>query len=88
MLHRLQNISQAGGKMTQTLQIVFAEHFPGISFKSSTYHDQHGIWHGAPEHLKRQFCEAGHAKKGRWVAFTNAIRQHKMSESEVIELSD
>ncbi len=76
-----------GSKTIQTVQVVFTEHFPDIPFKSSTYHDHCSIWHNAPEHLKRQFCEAGHMKKGRWAAFTNAIQQHKMA-SKVIELSD
>ena len=81
-----------GGKTTRPLKVVFADHFPGVTFKSSTYHDQHTIWHNAPEHLKKQFCEAGHTRRGRWIGFTAAIRQYNVEKAQanndIIELSE
>ena len=81
-----------GGKSSWSLQVVFNDHFPGITFKSSTYHDQRNMWRDAPEHLKKQFDEAGHTKDGRWLNFTYAIRRHNSvkqpAKNDIIELSD
>ena len=77
-----------GGKSTRTLKTVFKEHFPGIQFKPSTYHDQRNMWRDAPEHLKKRFNEAGRTKVGRWVLFANAVRQAAQPAKDVIELSD
>lgn len=81
-----------GGKATRTLDIVFNSHFPGVKFKSSTYHDQRNMWRDAPEHLKKRFDEAGHTKDGRWIMFSNAVRRHNRAKqsikNDVIELSD
>jgi len=81
-----------GGKSTRSLQVVFRDHFPGIKFKSSTYHDQRNMWRDAPEHLKKQFDEAGRTKNGRWMKFTHAVRRHNSTmqpaKDNTIELSD
>jgi len=78
------------GAAARTLDVRFGEHFPDIPFKSSTYHDQHSVWRNAPEHLKRQFREAGRTRNGRWSAFTTAVWQYnlKQAKKDVIELSD
>jgi len=91
MLHgSVQDIGQTRGKTTRPLKVVFADHFPGVTFKSSTYHDQRTIWHNAPEHLKKQFCEAGHTRRGRWIGFTAAIQQYNIEKAQannnIIEL--
>ena len=38
--HDCKTSVKQGGKSSWTLQIVFNDHFPGITFKSSMYHDQ------------------------------------------------
>jgi len=81
-----------GSKKTQTLKVIFAEHFPGVHFKPSTYHNQRAYWTKAPKHLKKQFCEAGRTKAGRWTRFTSVVREYNAAQSSstsnVIELSD
>ena len=79
-----------GGKKIRTLKAVFSEHFPGVDFKPSTYHDQRTIWRNAPEHLRRKFLEAGHTTAGTWMSFTAAVRKHNVAQakSTIVEISD
>ncbi len=64
-----------GGKKTWMRKVIFAEYFPGVDFKPSTYHDQRNFWLNAPESLKKKFYEAGHINMAKWSAFTAAVRK-------------
>jgi len=79
-----------GGRKTRTLQVVFAEFFPGVDFKRSTYHDQRNFWLQAPESLKGRFYEAGRTKAAKWLAFTAAVRRQRATQAadNVIDLTD
>jgi hypothetical protein len=69
---------------------VFAEHFPGVDFKPSTYHDQRNFWlNVAPKSLKK-FFEASRTSAGRWTAFTAAVRKHGASQlvDNFVDLTD
>jgi hypothetical protein len=73
-----------GGKKTRTRKVVFAEYFPGVDFKPSTYHDQRNFWLNAPESLKKKFYEAGRINEAKWSAFTAAVRK----QSAIVQLPD
>ena len=80
-----------GGRKTRTLKVVFAEYFPGVNFKPSTYHDQRNFWLGAPESLKKRFYEGGRIKAAKWSAFAAAVRKQSAatrSMDDVIDLTD
>lgn len=79
-----------GGRKTRTLQVVFAEFFPGVDFKPSTYHDQRNFWLEAPESLKGRFYEAGRTKTAKWSVFTTAVRRQRAIQApdNVIDLTD
>ena len=49
--------------------ICFEWCFPGIPFKSSTFHDNHRRWNAAPQHIRDAALEAGQTKAGLWSAF-------------------
>ena len=80
-----------GGKNTRTRKVVFAEHFPGVTFKPSTYYDQRNFWLKASESLKKKFYEAGHVETAKWSVFTAAVRKQSasvQSTNTVIDLCD
>ena len=73
-----------GEKKTRTRKVVFAEYFPGVDFKPSTYHDQRNFWLNAPESLKKTFYEAGRVNVAKWSAFTAAVRK----QSAIVQPTD
>ena len=70
-----------GGRKTRTLQVVFAEFFPRVDFKRSTYHDQRTFWLKASEFLKASSYEAGHKKAAKWSTFTAAVKKQRAAEA-------